>query len=237
MVKTVVITGGNRGIGLEFARQYSADGWHVHATTRSLVNAPSFDDIPQTETTRIQVHQLDVADPTSVRDFARTFDGQPIDILINNAGGLGRTPTSDDLNKLEFGQLDYDLWLSLFMTNAMGAVHLTEALTKNICASPNGKIVYISSTAGSIAEGHHPALAYGTSKAALNKAVTLIADTVKDNGVSVVSLCPGRVKTRMGMGANVEVNDSVSRMRNIIGAMSVENTGRFVRYNGELISW
>ncbi len=99
------------------------------------------------------------------------------------------------------------------------------------------KVVFISSTAGLILEGGHPALAYGTSKAALNKAAALMAADLKKQGISVMCLCPGRVKTRMGIGADIEPGDSVSGMRKRIDELSINQTGRFARFNGEAIPW
>ena len=237
MVKRVVITSANRGIGLEFARQYLTDGWQVVATTRSLDNAQALRALGDKNQNNLHIYPLDITKAESIAAFAELFTTVPIDVLINNAGGLGRIPTDEDLSAMTFGHLDYGLWIDLFLLNAVGAVRLTESLIDSVGASDEKKVVFISSTAGSILEGGHPSLAYGTSKAALNKATTLMAADLKKQGISVLCLCPGRVKTRMGIGADVEPEDSVSGMRNRIDELSVSRTGRFIRFNGETIQW
>ncbi len=235
--RRVVITGANRGIGFEFVRQYLADGWEVVATTRSLDHAYPLRNLADEGYQRLQIHSLDVSKAESIGAFADSFTGVPIDVLINNAGGLGRDPTNRDLAAMTFENLDYGLWLDLFLSNTIGAVRLAESLVNNISASQERKMAFISSTAGSIAEGGHPALAYGTSKAALNKAATVIAEQVKKKGIAVVCLCPGRVKTRMGFGARIETADSVSGMRRLLETLTVDQSGCFLRYNGETVQW
>ncbi len=105
--------------------------------------------------------------------------------------------------------------------------------TDGYVAFHDGRIL----AAGSIGEGHHPAVAYGASKAALNKAAALIAGVLQERGVSVVCLCPGRVNTRMGFGTEIEPEESVRGIRKVIDALVIQNTERFLRFNGESISW
>lgn len=235
--KRVLITGANRGIGLALARQYLEAGWNVFATTRDPRNAADITATAAAFTGRLALHPLDVTDSLSVAALTAGLKGVPLDLLICNAGGLGRDPTGADLAAMQFGSLDYELWTKLLFTNTLGAVRVAEALTENLVAAPGSKIAFVSSTAGSIGEGKHPSLAYATAKTALNKAVTLIAEALRPRGVSVVALCPGRVKTRMGFQAVLTADDSAAGMRTVIEALSLENTGQFRRYNGEHIAW
>jgi NAD(P)-dependent dehydrogenase (short-subunit alcohol dehydrogenase family) len=234
--RTVLITGANRGIGLELARQYAADGWSVVATCRVPQDAADLD--AAAATGDVEVHALDLADAASIAAFAAALSGRPIDVLINNAGTMGPLPLADHIHRQRFGGLDYDLWAEILLVNTLGTVRLTEALMDNVRAAGNGKVVMVSSTAGSIGGSDRTAMAYTTSKAALNKATTIIARTVAPDGVTVIALCPGHVKTRLGIGgATLEIEDSAAGVRRVIAGLTIADTGAFLRYNGETVPW
>ncbi|MDJ0926398.1 MAG: SDR family oxidoreductase [Gammaproteobacteria bacterium] len=233
---TVLITGANRGIGLEFARQYLADNWQVVACCRDPDQADELRALADDEH-RLQVERVDVTDHAQIDALAGRFR-EPIDVLLNNAGIIGPIPIPAHIGKQHFGSLDYDLWERVLRTNTFGPIKMAEAFLPQVEASEQKKIVSLSSSLGSIAERDTPAYAYATSKTALNKAMTLLAASLRDRDVIVTVVCPGYVKTRMDFGtANVEIPDSVAGLRRLIAGFTLADSGTFTRYNGERIPW
>lgn len=138
---TVLITGAGRGLGLEFTRQYAADGWHVIACCRSPDKAPKLKKLGR----EVEVHALEVTSPDSIQHLAKTLAGKPIDVLLNNAGLHGdRTP---------FGATDVALWKKILEVNTIAPIQMTAALLENVAASAQKKVVNISSKVGSIGDG------------------------------------------------------------------------------------
>jgi len=235
-VPVVLVTGASRGIGLEFARQYAAAGWRVIACCRNPGSAPELASLAAAADIRIA--PLDVRDGDSVARLAESHAREAIDVLINNAGIMGALPFGENLQRQHLGSIDFDLWREVMDTNTLGTVRVTEALTESVANSELRRIVTLSSATGSIAESRREALAYTSSKAALNKAMTLIAEKLRSRGIIVSLLCPGYVKTRMNVGgATVEPADSVTAMRKLIAAQTLADSGSFRRYNGESIAW
>jgi NAD(P)-dependent dehydrogenase (short-subunit alcohol dehydrogenase family) len=234
---TTLITGANRGIGLELVRQYAREGWNVVATARDPEQAEDLKALQQ-EFSGIELEALDLAEPASIEAFVIRMGDRAIDLLLNNAGTMGPLPLEDHIHRQRFGGIDYDLWSEILLINTFGTVRLTEALMPNVVASQRRTIVMVSSTAGSIGGSDRNAMAYTTSKAALNKASTIIARAVAEQGVIVLVMCPGHVKTRLGIGgAGVEIDDSVTGMRQVISGLTLADSGTFLRYNGEAIPW
>jgi len=232
---TVLLTGASRGLGLEFARQYLADGWRVIATCRNPDQAGELQALSGPG--ELLVESLDVTDAAAIDALAGRY-AEPIDLLLNNAGIIGPLPFPEHIHRQHFGSLDYDLWLDVFRTNTLGPVRLAEAFVEQVAASEQKKIVSLSSTVGSISERDTPAFAYATSKTALNKAMTLLASLLREHGIIVALLCPGYVRTRMDFGtAEIEIPDSVSGMRRLIAGFDIGDSGSFTRYNGERIAW
>jgi len=216
---TVLITGGNRGIGLEFASQYLADGWEVIATARQ--SSPELDalDVP--------VEPLDLADPEAVAAFPSRVEAS-LDLFIANAG------TSQPMNTQ--GADNAREWQSMMMVNAIAPYQLGKALLPRI--AQGGKMVAISSGMGSIAENSGGWVPYRTSKAALNMAWNSLALEAKPRGVTAVVLSPGWVKTRMGgTGAEISAEESVRDMRALIDRLAIADTGKFLRRSGSEIAW
>jgi NAD(P)-dependent dehydrogenase (short-subunit alcohol dehydrogenase family) len=234
---TVLVTGAGRGIGLELVRQYAADRWSVIACCRSPTDATELGSIARS-CSAVRVEALDITDHGGIDDLAQRIRGTPIDVLINNAGIMGALPLRENLNRQHFGELDYTLWEQIFRTNTLGSVKMAEAFADAVAASNQRKIVSVSSTTGSIAESKRPALAYTTSKTALNKAMTVIAEQLRPRGIIVALLCPGYVKTRMNVGgATLEIPESVSGLRELIASLTLADSGTFRRYNGEVVAW
>jgi NAD(P)-dependent dehydrogenase (short-subunit alcohol dehydrogenase family) len=215
---TVLITGANRGIGLELARQYSADGWTVIATTRARS--------PELEALGVRVQTLDMRDFEAVVRFGESIDA--LDLLIANAGTYGpRNPAS---------AVDAEEWSQTFAVNTIAPFLLAQAVIPAAQRS-GGKIVAISTRMGSIADNESGGfVAYRSSKSALNSAWRSLA--IDNPSVTCAVLHPGWVQTRMGgEAAPLSPEDSVSGMRRVIAGLGPEQSGGFFAYDGEEIPW
>ena len=235
---TVLITGANRGLGLEFTRQYAADGWHVIACCRQPADADELNALAA-ENSEIVVEQLDVNDFAAIDALAEKYQGKPIDILLNNAGIIGPLPIAENIERQHFGSMDYGVWEEVIHTNTFAPLKMAEAFLENVADSEQKKIINISSTVASITEMTIPGVAYASSKSALNRAMTIVASQVKDRGVIVAMYCPGYVKTRMdAFGyAMVEIPESIAALRPMIAALTIEQTGSYTGHDGRTIGW
>ena len=214
---TVLVTGANRGIGLEFARQYSADGWQVIATARHAS--------PELDALGVTVKPLDLSDADAVEAF--TVD-QQLDLFIANAGTSNPKETQGADNARD--------WQTMLMVNAIAPYQLGRALLPRMAG--RGKMIAISSGMGSIGDNGGGWVPYRTSKAALNMAWNSLALEAKPRGVAVVALSPGWVKTDMGgAGAEISAEESVSAMRALIDALTLDDSGKFLRRDGSPLPW
>ncbi len=230
----VLITGANRGLGLEFARQYSADGWDVIATARNPKQSQELERLAKSK--RVSLQGLDVASDNSVKHFAQALNGMPVDLLILNSAIFTR-----DGNKL--GELNFAGWRESFETNVLGAMRVAEALIENVAASKRKQIVAISTGMGSLQTlgttiGFGPAYQYRSSKAALNMAMSILAKEVEPQGISVVIFSPGWVQTDMG-GPNAALTpeQSIAGMRKLLEGNPMELTGKFLSHDGSTWPW
>jgi len=228
---TVLVTGANRGLGLEFVRQYAADGARVMACARHPGEAKAMLDIAAPSKGKVTVHPLDVASDASVAHLASEIGDEPIDILINNAGVYG-----GDHQRL--GDIDYEAWIRTFNVNALGPVRVIEALRGNLMKGREKKAVAITSAMGSTARHDGGALIYRASKAALNNAVRGLSLALKPDGLILAAMHPGWVKTDMG-GANAALTPerSIASMRKVIAGLSPADSGRYINYDGSEIPW
>jgi NAD(P)-dependent dehydrogenase (short-subunit alcohol dehydrogenase family) len=186
----------------------------------------------------VHLCRLDVTDHQAIMALADELSEYPIDVLINNAGIIGPVPVADHIELQHFGTIDYALWEQVIRTNTFGPVKMAEAFLPHVLAGKQKKIVTVSSTVGSITERDTPAFAYATSKTAVNKAMTVLAALLKDQGVTVALVCPGYVKTRMDFGtAEVEIPDSAKGLRSVIAGLTLNDSGSFTRFNGQRIAW
>jgi len=214
---SILITGANRGIGLEFARQYGADGWNVIAAARH--SSPELDALGAT------VKPLDLAHADAVAAF--TVD-RPLDLFIANAGTSQPKETQGADNARD--------WQAMMMVNAIAPYQLGKALLPRM--SEGGKMIAISSGMGSIGDNGGGWVPYRTSKAALNMAWNSLALEAKPRGVAVVALSPGWVKTDMGgAGAEITPQESVGDMRALIERLTINDSGRFLRRDGSELPW
>mgnify|MGYP002631105323 CR=1 FL=1 len=224
---TVFITGASRGLGLEFARQYAAEGWRVLATCRAPAQAPALNAVAGDVT----VLALDVADRAAVAGLPALVGEGAIDILINNAGIYGRGQS--------LGRIDYAGWENVLRTNVLGPIGVTEALLPNLMRATRARIALMSSKMGSIADNTSGGTyAYRSSKAALNAAGRSLAHDLADKGIAVIALHPGWVRTDMGgAGGLIDAPESVAGLRRVIAGAEMSDSGHFYAYDGAEIPW
>lgn len=221
----VLITGANRGIGLEFVRQYAADGWRVHACCRN----PAAADKLKAVKGDVAVHKLDVADAAAIHALAADIK-EPLDVVVANAGSGGKEAG-------DFGAYDFGAFADLLRVNTLGPVATLEAFEPHL-KQAKGKFAAISSQLGSIENAMGFAPAYSTSKAALNMAMKSLAGRFAESGVAIGPFHPGWVKTDMGGAqAPVAVANSVAGLRKQIAAMKPTASPRLVAYNGDVLPW
>ncbi len=233
---TVLITGASRGLGCEFARQYAADGWKVIATCRSPGGAGALQGLSGD----VDVRQMDITEAPQIDALARDLGTRPVDLLINNAAIHGPRDAG-----ASFGALDVAAWMEVMRVNALAPLKVTEAFLPHVRAGGQRKIVFISSRAGSIAERgalphHRPGgpYVYRSSKAALNAGAKALAFDLGPQGISVVVLHPGWVKTETGgWDAPGDAASSVTAMRKVIDAATPTDNGHFRNFDGAEIPW
>jgi NAD(P)-dependent dehydrogenase (short-subunit alcohol dehydrogenase family) len=231
-VKTVLVTGANRGLGLEFARQYAADGWNVLAGCRNPSKAQALQRVSQDMKGRLTLVEIDVTDARSVKRAAAEVGEGAVDLLINCAGVMGKSDQT-------IGTIDYDDWSRVLDVNVMGPARVTEAFLERVVQSSSRTIVTITSGMGSLADntsgGYVP---YRTSKAAVNMVMRSAAIDLARQRVICVVINPGWVKTDMGgPGARLTPEQSVTAMRRLIGRLGPKDSGKFYNYDGREYPW
>lgn len=225
---TVLITGASRGIGLELARQYVAEGWRVMAACRDPGGATALSALLPASA----LHPLDVRDGASVAALASALRGVAIDVLINNAGVFGPQTQGLTLD-------DYQGWLDTLAVNVLGPFRVVQALAPNVAASRRRLVATLSSLMGSIQDntggGHY---AYRSSKAAVNMVIRSLALDLTAQGLTLVALHPGWVRTDMGGPmAPLSPEESVRSLRQTIASLKPEHNGGFFNYDGRPLPW
>jgi NAD(P)-dependent dehydrogenase (short-subunit alcohol dehydrogenase family) len=223
---TVLITGANRGIGLEFVRQYAADGADVIACCRTPARAEALKALADQHPGKVRLLALDVGDAAQIERLKGELAGQPIDILINNAGVYGPS------------DVDPEAWLETFRVNAIAPMLIARALHDNLRRGREKKLVAITSQLGSTANNGGGMVAYRSSKAALNNAMRGLSRDWAGEGITVGIFHPGWVKTDMG-GANAPVTpaQSVTGLRRRIAELGRANSGAYRDYAGAELPW
>lgn len=230
-MESVLVTGSNRGLGLEWCRQYAEAGWRVFATCRHPETAGTLHELARRHA-RLSVHRLDVTQAESVYALRAELQHAVLDVLVNNAGvyleKYAPTPA-----------LHYGDWLRTLEVNTLGPVRVTEAFADHVAASGRRLVVAISSHMGAIAEITVPGSTYyRSSKAALNAAMKGLAIDLQTRDIGVLLLHPGWVKTRMGgEEAPFTPAQSVASMRALVDRFGPDMHGRFFRYDGSEIPW
>ncbi len=230
---SILITGSNRGLGLEWARQYGVAGWRVYASCRHPEQAEALQQYAATHH-NLTVHRLDVTRGEEITALSRELAGEPIDILLNNAGVYFEKYQDEELRNIDYGH-----WEETFRVNSLGPMRVSAAFTEHIAQSERRLVVAITSHMGSIAEiGSPGSYAYRSSKAALNAAMKGLSLALQPRGIGVLLLHPGWVQTRMGgPGATLTTHTSVTRMRKLVESFRLDDTGRFYRFDGSVIPW
>ncbi len=231
MAKHCLVTGANRGIGLEFVRQLLARGDRVIATCRHPGKATALNTLTGEYPGRLHVLPLDVANEKSRAELVRELPlvAGRLDLLINNAGVLHSGE--------RFGQLSAAHLDDSFRTNASGPLLLTEALAPAL--ADGATVANVSSTLGSIANtSRFGTPSYNISKAAQNMATALLAHALRDRGIRVVALHPGWVQTEMGgEGAQIAATASVGGLLKVIDGLTLDDSGRFLDWQGQPQPW
>lgn len=231
-MKTVVISGANRGLGLEFALQYAARGDRVVAGVRDPAKATELAGAAEASGGLLTVHALDVGSDASVAAFAGEVGDTPVDILVANAGVFG----GDRQHKL--GEVSASEFLDTLNVNTVGPVRLANALLANLRAGGDKKLIAITSAMGSIAETGGGYLAYRASKAGLNMVWATLAKDLAEDGIVCVPMSPGWAKTDMGgESAPQAVDDTVRELIRQIDEYRVEQSGRFLGFSGREVPW
>ena len=227
----ILITGANRGLGLEFVERYLESGDDVIATYRN--EESSFDLINmRDERSNLKLLHLDVSSKKSLNSFAENLGDSPIDIFINNAGVYGPRNSS-------FENVDEENWIPAIKVNAIAPLLLTQLIIKNIRAGTDKKLIYITSKMGSIDDNKGGgAYVYRSSKTALNAVVKSLSVDLKNENIAVALIHPGWVKTDMGgPNALIERDTSVRGMTEVISNLDISSTGNFYNYDGSIIPW
>jgi NAD(P)-dependent dehydrogenase (short-subunit alcohol dehydrogenase family) len=236
-MSTILVTGANRGLGLEFVRQYAAEGWRVHAACRVPGAAVELDELSD-QYPEIAVHPLDLGDTESIDRLAEDLTNEKIDVLLNNAGLLGSRAGDETDTQQTFGTIDAASWREVMYVNCIAPVLITQALIDNVARSPQKRIAMVSSGLGSIAGTSGGMYAYRTSKSALNMATATLAKDLARYAISVMAFSPGWVRTDMGGdGAELEAATSVGHLRARIAEMSLADSGGFRSHDGTTIPW
>jgi NAD(P)-dependent dehydrogenase (short-subunit alcohol dehydrogenase family) len=220
---TILITGANRGLGLEFVRQYAAAGWRVLATVRDPLSGRA------TSEAGGQVYVADIADETSLRRLKTSVAATMFDIVLNNAGVYG--------DRQDFGDVDVAEFLRVVRTTNIAPLKIAETFADRM----DGRriIAAVSSKMGSVADnGSGGSYAYRASKAALNMVVKGLAADLRPRGITTVALSPGWVRTDMGgAAAPLEASEAVAGMRAVLDRLSPADSGKFFHFDGTELPW
>jgi NAD(P)-dependent dehydrogenase (short-subunit alcohol dehydrogenase family) len=225
----VLITGANRGIGLELVKLYAARGDTVLACCRNARNAEALNAVPGS----VEVLEVQVSDSDSVAGLARELEGRPVDILINNAGTMGPPREQQSVQSM-----DYEGWAEAFEVNTMAPVRVMQALMPNLKASSEPRVATVTSQMGALSLDMPVAYAYCSSKAALNKFMKMAAIELGRDGINVCVIHPGWVQTDMG-GPNADLTpeESAEGIVRTIDGLNADTNGSFWKWNGEEHAW
>ena len=250
LADTVLITGANQGIGLEFAKQYAARGWTVIATHRRSTTPEELATLAA-KYPKVRVERMDVTDAAQIEALGAKLKGVPIDILLSNAGLVRTDPlekVGGNTNQM-FGTLDYKLLDDFIHTNVAGPLKISETFIANVKASKQKKIVAISSAAASVSvppfmpngspvPDHYW---YRISKAALNSAMRLLSAQFKNDGVTVVMFHPGGVQVEsfgnVKLPGFVPPEEAIGKMIKTIDGLTIKDSGRFLDNDGKDHPW
>ncbi len=232
-MSTVVITGANRGLGLELARVFAGRGDHVIAGCRNP------DAASELATSTEHVHAVDMGDEKSIADFIDAIGDQPVDVLLNNAGIDARNLGADEAGRDVLVQTPEQL-IGQVEVNAVGPWLLSRGLLPQLRRAANPRIVNMSSQIGSmeVSQTMGRDVGYAVSKAALNMITVKLASRLRDEGIVAVMLHPGYLRTAMGgAGAAMDADDAARQIVDLIDGLTIADTGSFRRWDGSVHPW
>ena len=227
----VVITGANRGLGLGFVKNYLGKNVDVVSTTRDLKSSKELLALKEKFPNNLEILELDLLKESAGDTLANFLEEKPIDILINNAG-VGST-------NQHFEAVSAKPWLEVLKVNLIAPLMITQSIINNVKKGSDKKIYFLSSQLGSIGDNASGGMyIYRSSKTGLNQVVKSLSVDLKPQGITVISLHPGWVKTDMGgPNAPVSIDESIEGMMQVINATDIRDTGRFLNYDGKELPW
>jgi NAD(P)-dependent dehydrogenase (short-subunit alcohol dehydrogenase family) len=257
LAETVMITGANSGIGLEFAKQYAEKGWTVVVTHRRREDPKTLTDLSAKYPGKVRIERLDVTSPEEAQALATRMKTVPIDVLINNAGVYNdRSKCSGDDESCPgdwetqtFGKMNFKLLDTIMAVNIKGPLIVSQAFYPNVKASKLKKLINVSSSNGTLTGEKPPrggTIFYRMSKAALNREMQIVAASLKDDGITVLMLNPGPTLTEHQSylekgnaisGQMLKTSFTVGHMIQTIDKAKIADTGRFLRYDGVTEPW
>jgi len=228
----ILITGANRGIGLEMVKYSMQQGWRIFACCRNPHNAESLFNVAKLSNGQVSVHIADMLELSTLQALSYELRNEPIDILVNNAGIYGS-------DKNTFGAVDVASWLQTFQVNSIAPLKMVEAFSEQLQMGNRKLVACMSSKMGSMADnGYGNSYIYRSSKAALNAVVKSLSIDLREQGIISVALHPGWVKTDMG-GANAEIStrQCVEQLFSQFLELTIKDSGRFIDIDGSDIAW
>ncbi|MDC1286720.1 SDR family oxidoreductase [Gammaproteobacteria bacterium] len=229
--RTILITGANRGIGLELSEQFASDGWAVLACCRSPDEAAALRTLAE-QHPALELHALDVTDYRQMKVLSNELRDRPIDILLSNAGIYGP-------RGLGFGEVDPAQWREVLEVNSIAPLMLAQSFVEQVAASQQKLVAVVSSKMGSIGDnGGGGNYIYRSSKTTVNQVVKCLSIDLAGRGISAITLHPGWVQTDMG-GANAEISthECASGLKAILQSAGPAQSGQFIEFNGDSIPW
>lgn len=235
MKKSILISGANRGIGLELVKQYSDAGWQVYAACRAPELASDLAKLAGSSAGAIQVLPLDVTSEASLAAAGQMLKGESLDILFSNAGVYGPTKAAG----AALGSIDTEAWQQVFKVNTVAPLRLVETFLSCLEKGEEKKIAMMSSKMGSIADNTSGgAYIYRSTKAALNAVTRSLAIDLSDRGFKVICLHPGWVQTDMGGPHGlITIAESVQGIKKLLQTLELKQSGYFWNFNGDSIPW
>ncbi len=232
MMKKILVTGANRGLGLELVKKFLKNNEKVICTTRNISKSKELILCKEKYNDNLEICELDLLDKESPNILSNFLGDKPIDLFINNAGVIGHSAQ-------HFKSVSLNHWIDVLKVNLISPLLITQSIIKNVEKSSEGKIYFISSKVGSIEDNKSGGMyIYRSSKTALNQVVKSLSIDLKPLGISVISLHPGWVRTEMGgPNALISVEESVNGMIDVISNTSIINSGQFINYDGTRLPW
>ena len=236
---TVLITGSNRGLGLEFVKQYAAAGWNVIATARDVTGAKELRELAARHP-RVTLEKLDLLDRAGIKALAAKYKGRPIDVLLNNGGLLG------DMKAQQLGSLDYKQFEDVMAVNVYAPLAMAEAFQDSVAASAQKKIVSMTSRSGVISlPGYRGPYFYRASKIGLNMVTRVLADDLRGRGIVVATISPPPTETDMlraligpdGASRQAKPAEVIAQLMKVIDGLTLTNSAEPTYVDGTKLPW